>query len=169
MLNKKIFAILTQVSSKLKGGLRMKSLFLSTVTSIVILLVLSCGGGKESSSSQPIVHTNFAGNWKADELDYRATLNLNTSDNVHYTGTLNLTSKNTGLILTADISGALSWGFTQSPTICSSSLSRTWMITPFSNMQGHLFSSSDNISYADGTLWDYATVNYDNLVRTPLS
>ncbi len=138
----------------------MKSLFLSAILG-VFFLVWSCGGGNPTTS-QPTIYTNFAGNWKADSLLYSASLNLDTSDNIHYIGHLLLTSKETGLTLSSDISGDLSWGFSQSPTICASS-SRTWMIVPFSNIQGHLFSSSDQISYADGTLWDYETINFSQM------
>lgn len=132
----------------------------------LLILLTSCGGSGNNTTPISIAHTNFSGSWTADELLTRADLTLKTTDNTYYTGKVSITYKDSGLTLVSDVSGTMSWGFPQSLT-CGGTPngygSRTWMVMPMTNRQGHLFSSSENITYADATLWDYATINFSQL------
>lgn len=129
------------------------------------LFITCCSCGSSGSSAayiQPKADpTNFAGTWRAEDPFFRADLQLATTDNVQYSGSLSLTSKATLSTLTSSVTGSMSWGFGQG--ICAWGTSRTWMVMQMSNIQGSLYSPNDSFSSGDGTLWFNGTNNFDRM------
>ena len=116
---------------------------------IINTFILSCGGGNNgiennSSSSIDVTYIGWSGNWWAED-DFRIyLLNLITLDSINYTGNIQITNKQYGNILTADLTGQYGWGLHLS--LCSSINDYNWMLITLYNIQGQINIGEDILS-----------------------
>lgn len=141
-----------------KGIRKMKKIKILFVL-FLIFFILSCGsesgseggGGENNSSpSTEVVYIGWSGNWWAED-DFRTySLALTTLDSKNYIGHIQITNKQYGNILTADLTGQYNWGL--HPSLCGDSYN--WMLITLNNIQGQL-DIGENISSGIMIFKDY--------------